>query len=198
MQARIAIWYLIYFNNSETSSSLINSEEISGENWTCFSEPLRKEFLMPIEIVVQQSWYLCINCWSWLTWCAAVVFPYIPAIYIYYILVTAVRKICFPLHRLMSTMILITFMLNNKCNNCLMNEMSVSILLKLLYSLVISKASYINGDYCVPTYFMRIYFLQSLICMGWVYTNCCLLMKIRGPYTCQQEWVLWTFKTNSP
>lgn len=34
------------------------------------------------------------------------------------------------------------------------------------FSLVISKATYINGEYCVPTYhFMRIEFLLSLICM---------------------------------
>lgn len=48
-----------------------------------------------------------------------------------------------------------------------MSEMSVSILLKVFYSVVIPKASYMNREYPVPTYYYtRIGFLQSLICMG--------------------------------
>lgn len=36
-----------------------------------------------------------------------------------------------------------------------MSEKFVSVFLKLFNSLVISKASYINGEYCIPTYYFE-------------------------------------------
>lgn len=64
-----------------------------------------------------------------------------------------------------------------------MSEKFVSVFLKLFNSPVISKASYINGEYCIPTYyFMRTDFFTKTDLHGLSHTNCCSLMKIVGPF----------------
>lgn len=56
-----------------------------------YNEPLRKEYSYYKDKMVQKNLAsLCINCQSWLTSCAAITFPYIPAMYT--VLVTTVGK----------------------------------------------------------------------------------------------------------